>query len=191
MGDLGMHVVHIPARCGWQMGDVSAQLSNIVKERPDGNGNMVTCETWDNATILARATTPTTPTASFPITLHTKRIAPGEMNSWFITVAGTQASMHFSTKYPRTLQRMDYSGGEQAWQHIDLGYASAYPTITGGIFEFGFPDSMLQMWAAFCDEVAHGQSGMKQPFYCVTPAEAAVSHQLFTAALKVSAPGAA
>lgn len=182
MGDLGMHVVHIPARFGWQLGNVSAQLSNIVRERPDGKGNMVACETWDNATILARATTPD---ASFPITLHTKRIAPGEMNTWFITVEGTKASMHFSTKYPRTLKRMDYTGGEQAWQHIDVGYVSAYAAITGGIFEFGFPDSMLQMWAAFCDEVAHGQSGMKQPFYCVTPAEATVSHDLFTAALKV------
>jgi len=182
MGDLGMHVVHIPARCGWQLSDIAAQLSNIVRERPDANGNMVACETWDNATILARATTST---SSFPITLHTKRIAPGQMNTWFITVEGTKASMHFSTKYPRTLQRMDYTGGEQAWQHIDVGYASAYPAITGGIFEFGFPDSMLQMWAAFCDEVAHGQSGMKQPFYCVTPAEATVSHQLFSAALAV------
>jgi hypothetical protein len=26
---------------------------------------------------------------------------------------------------------------------------------------------------------------MKQPFYCVTPEEAAISHQLFTAALNV------
>jgi len=190
MGDLGMHVVHIPARCGWQFSDISAQLSNIVRERPDGKGNMVPCETWDNATLLARATTSdttsdTTSKTSFPITLHTKRIAPGEMNTWFITVHGTKTSMHFSTKYPRTLKRLDYTGGEQAWQHIDVGYASAYPAITGGIFEFGFPDSMLQMWAAFCDEVAFGQSGMQQPFYCVTPAEAAISHQLFTAALTV------
>jgi predicted dehydrogenase len=182
MGYLGMHVVHIPARCGWQFSSISAQLSNIVRERPDAKGNMVACETWDNATILARATTSST---SFPITLHTKRIAPGEMNTWFITVHGTKTSMHFSTKYPRTLKRMDYSGGEQAWQHIDVGYASAYPAITGGIFEFGFPDSMLQMWAAFCDEVAHGKRAMKQPFYCVTPEEAAISHQLFTAALNV------
>ena len=33
---------------------------------------------------------------------------------------------------------------------LDLGYTSAYPTITGGIFEFGMPDALLQMWAGCC-----------------------------------------
>ena len=93
--------------------------------------------------------------------------------------------MAFSTKYPRTLQVMEYKpGGVQAWQHIDLGYQSAYPTITGAIFEFGFTDSILQMWAAFCDELVHGRTGMHQPFYCVTPEEAHQSHLIFTEALR-------
>ena len=39
----------------------------------------------------------------------------------------------------------------------DLGFQSAYPTITGAIFEFGFPDAIQQMWAAFLDELAHGR----------------------------------
>jgi hypothetical protein len=39
------------------------------------------------------------------------------------------------------------------------------------------------MWAAFCDELAHGREDMKQPFYCATPEEVAASHDLFTAAL--------
>src|SRR2546429_7380587 len=78
---------------------------------------------------------------------------------------------------------MEYQpGGVQAWQHIDLGYQSAYPTITGGIFEFGFSDSILQMWAAFCDELAHSDS-MRQPFYCVTPEETEQSHRILDAAL--------
>ena len=65
---------------------------------------------------------------------------------------------------------------------------SAYPVITGSIFEFGFPDAILQMWAAFCDELLNGP-GMKQPFYCVTPEEAAESHRLFTAALESQRTG--
>ena len=93
--------------------------------------------------------------ARFPITFHTKRIAPGESNTWLIRVLGMKRSMAFSSKYPKTLQVMEYQpGGVQAWQHIDLGYQSAYPTITGGIFEFGFTDSILQMWAAFCGKYA-------------------------------------
>ncbi len=40
------------------------------------------------------------------------------------------------------------------------------------------------MWAAFLDELAHGRDGMRQPFYCATPEEAAATHRLFTAALR-------
>ena len=46
------------------------------------------------------------------------------------------------------------------------------------------------MWAAFCDELAHGRDGMRQPFYCATPEEAAASHRLFTAALRSNDEGA-
>lgn len=182
MGDLGMHVLHIPLRFGWKPHNLSAQLSNIVTERPDGKGGKVPCETWDNATILTEVKTED---YRFPMLLHTKRLGPGETNTWYLKLHGTRHSMEFSTKYPKTLKLLEYTPDKpQAWQHIDLGYESAYPAITGGIFEFGFPDAILQMWAAFCDELANGRDGMKQPFYCVTPEEAAQSHEIFTAALE-------
>jgi predicted dehydrogenase len=190
MGDLGMHALHVPLRFGWFPRRVEAQLTKIVKERPDGKGGLAPCRTWDNATIFGEVETPAG--HCFPITVHTKRIAPGETNTWFLKVIGTKRSMAFSTKYPRTLQVMDYQpGGIQAWQHIDLGYQSAYPTITGAIFEFGFTDTILQMWAAFCDELAHGRTGMQQPFYCVTPEEAHQSHLIFTEALRSRAASGA
>ncbi len=180
MGDLGMHVLHVPLRAGWYPRNVRALLSKIVKERPDGQGNRVPCETWDNAVLLCEVQTQE---QHFPMTLETKRIAPGESNTWYIRILGTAFSAEFSTKYPRTLRTLPYTpGGSQAWQVQDLGSQSAYPSITGGIFEFGFSDSVLQMWAAFCDELAHPDA-MRQPFYCVTPEETAQSHQLFTASL--------
>src|SRR5690606_20441216 len=184
MGDLGMHVLHVPLRAGWVPERVSAQLSNIVTERPDGRGGTAACETWDNATILGRAGG----YEGFPMILHTKRIAPGETNTWYLKVHGTERSMEYSTKNPKTLRVLEYSpGARQAWQALDLGYESAYPAITGGIFEFGFPDAILQMWAAFCDELAHGRDGMRQPFTCATPEEAAESHRIFTQALEYQA----
>jgi hypothetical protein len=73
------------------------------------------------------------------------------------------------------------SGGEQAWQTVDLGYETLYPTITGGIFEFGFTDSILQMWAAFCHQLAHGRDAAR--FTCATPEETAQHHRVLTAAL--------
>jgi hypothetical protein len=42
---------------------------------------------------------------------------------------------------------------------------------------------MLQMWAAFCDELANGRGKMAQPFYCATPDEAHDHHRVLTAAL--------
>lgn len=46
------------------------------------------------------------------------------------------------------------------------------------------------MWAAFCDELAHGRRGMRQPFHCATPEEAAQSHAIFDAALRSQKTGA-
>src|SRR5260370_7958551 len=115
--------------------------------------------------------------------LETKRMAPGEINTWYLRVLGTAFSAEFSTKYPKTLHNLAYTpGGAQAWQSQDLGYTSAYPPITGGIFEFGFSDAILQMWAAFCDELAH-PAGMPQPFSCVTPHEPAPTPPILPAAL--------
>ena len=178
MGDLGFHTVHIPFRLGWMPRDVRAVLSNIVTERPDGKGNLVPCETWDNAHLLSSVEHDG---YEFPLGLSMKRIAPGEQNTWFIKIVGTALSAEFSTKRPKTLRTMPYSSGEaQAWHELDIGYETAYPTITGNIFEFGLGDSILQMWAAFCDEVA----GNTPRFQCATALEAAKSHKLFTAALE-------
>jgi len=182
MGDLGMHVMHLPLRLGWRPALVRAQLTKIVRERPDGQGNMVQCETWDNASLTCDVHAPE---GDFPMTISTKRIAPGHQSSWFFRVYGTAYSAEFSTKSPKQIRYLPYiAGGEQAWREVDVPFKSAYPTITGEIFEFGFTDAILQMWAAFCDELAHGREGMQQGFHCVTPEEAGVSHDLFTAALR-------
>lgn len=180
MGDLGMHVVHLPIRFGWMPKSVRALLSNIISERPNNKGEMVPCETWDNAVLACEVETSN---QSFPMILSMKRIAPGHANTWFLRITGTQLSAEFSTKYPKQVSYLPYdSSGSQAWRVEDAPYKSAYDTITGSIFEFGFSDSILQMWAAFCDEIVNREN-MKQPFYCATPKEAQLSHQLFTAAL--------
>ena len=182
MGDLGIHAVHLPLRLGWRPALVRAQLTKIVQERPDGQGNMVPCDTWDNASLACDVHAPE---GDFPMMISTKRIAPGHQSSWFLRVYGTAYSAEFTTKLPKQIRYLSYTaGGEQAWREVDVPFKSAYPTITGEIFEFGFTDAILQMWAAFCDELAHGREGMRQGFYCVTPEEAGASHDLFTAALR-------
>ncbi len=89
----------------------------------------------------------------------------------------------YSTKEPKTLWIFERQK-EQIWQRIDLGFQTPFPTITGGIFEPGFPDCFLQMWAAYAAERA---GELKDRFSCVTPDEAVLSHELFAAALKSQA----
>jgi predicted dehydrogenase len=182
MGDLGMHALHLPLRAGWLPANVRAILSDVFPVRPDGAGGTEPCDTWDNAVLLCEVKKDG---YAFPLRVETKRIAPGETNTWSIEIDGTRGSIAYTTKLPKTLRFMDYEPGEpQTWQVLDLGSQSAYPTITGAIFEFGFSDSILQMWAAYLDELAHGNAAMQQPFHCATPDEATQTHRVFTAALQ-------
>ncbi len=183
MGDLGMHPCHVPFRAGWFPKTVRAVLSNIMKQRPDKDGNIVPCETWDNATLLCDAIDGNTG-EPFPLTIKTQRIAPGETDTWYFEVKGTKGCARWSAKNPRRLEMLEYTGGSlQAWQQIDMGWTPAFGGITGGIFEFGFSDAIQQLWAAFLYELTEGKP--KSRFAgCVTPEEVAYSHRLFTAALK-------
>ena len=177
MGDLGMHVVHIPFRLGWRPVRVYAQLQKIYAERPDGRGGMAACDTWDNAVLHTETLVEG---GEAIMRLEMKRMAPGEANTWFIEALGTEGGIKFSTKEPKSLWLFE-RGQEQAWKRIDLGHQMSFPVITGGIFEAGFPDCFLQMWAAYAAERAGQIAGR---FSCVTPDEAVLSHQLFSAALE-------
>ncbi|MCC6579861.1 MAG: Gfo/Idh/MocA family oxidoreductase [Phycisphaeraceae bacterium] len=183
LGDLGMHACHVPFRAGWRPRNVRAVLSDIVKTRPDGKGGMAPCKTWDNGILLCEMEDPATEQI-FPWTFKSFRIAPGEKNTWYVRVYGTKTSVRFTTKNPKLLEIMVYKQGEeQVWQQIDMGMDTAFASITGGIFEFGFSDAVQQMWAGFLYELHHGKP--ITPFAgCVKLEEAAMSHRLFTAALK-------
>jgi predicted dehydrogenase len=187
MGDLGLHALHIPLRLGWMPRNVRAILSNIVTERPDAQGGMVPCDTWDNAVLMGEADAGDGP---FPITFRTYRMAPGETNTWYLNVTGTAGSARFSTRDPKSFWSMTYDASKpQVWSEESLGYTAPYASITGGIFEFGFPDAILQMWAAFCDELSNGRAGMRQPFHCATVDETVAHHRVLHGALQSHTEG--
>jgi len=178
MGDLGMHVLHVPLRLGWKPNLVYAQLQKIITERPDGKGGMAQCDTWNNATLNTEAFIDGN---NVPMTLEMKRIAPGETNTWYIEVLGTKGGVKYSTKETKTLWTFT-AEHEQLWQRSDLGFKGIpFPTITGGIFEPGFADCFMQMLAAY---IAEREGFLNNRFGCVTPQEAVDSHALFDAALK-------
>jgi predicted dehydrogenase len=182
MGDLGMHVCHVPFRAGWMPTSVRAVLSKIFDQRPDGKGGAAVCDTPDNATLLC--TTSDGEGNAFPWTLKTFRIAPGERNTWYIEILGTAASARWSTREPKMLEVLHYTpGGEQNWLRVQVPFDPPFKTITGANFEFGFGDCFLQMVAAFVHELASGKP-IKKFVGCVTPQETALSHKLFTAALQ-------
>ncbi len=176
MGDLGLHVAHVPLRLGWRPASLYAQLQKVIPRRPDGKGGMADCDTWDNAALH---TTVTLGDYAVPMTMEMKRMAPTETNTWYLEAMGTDRGARFSTKEPKTLwtYRRDK---EQVWEKTDLGFAMPFPTITGAIFEPGFPDILQQMWAAFLAERA-GQLGDR--FGCATADEAVASHEIWRAAL--------
>ena len=177
MGDLGIHTQHIPFHVGWRPRNVYAVLSDIAKERPDGNGNMVPCKTWDNAVLVCDTVDKNGD--NFPMFLETKRMSPGSTNEWFIEVYGLEASAKFNSNDPNAFVYTQTVGKEQAWCRLDIGYKPQFKAVTGGIFEFGFTDSILQMWCAFMKEVC----GEAVEFGCFTPEETRLSHKLLTAAL--------
>jgi predicted dehydrogenase len=176
MGDLGLHVAHVPLRLGWKPRSLYAHLQKIYTTRPDGRGGTAPCDTWDNAILHATTDIGGHP---IPLTLEMKRMAPGETNTWYLDILGTDRGARFSTKEPKTLwtYRRDQ---EQWWEKTDLGFGTPFKTITGGIFEPGFPDILMQMWAAYLAE-RDGQLGDR--FGCATPDEAVASHEIWAAAL--------
>lgn len=176
MGDLGLHVAHVPFRLGWRPASLYAQLQKIITRRPDGNGGYAACDTWDNAILHG---TVKVNDYTVPMTMEMKRMAPTETNTWYIEVLGTDRGARYSTKEPKTLWTY-HRDKEQCWTKTDLGFVSVFPTISGAIFEPGFPDILQQMWAAFIAERA-GLLG--QRFGCATVDEAVASHELWRAAL--------
>jgi predicted dehydrogenase len=180
MGDLGFHVHHIPLRVGWRPVSVYAALQNIAKIRPGADGDIVPCETWDNATLLCKAVD--AGGEEFVMSFETKRMAPGQTNTWFVEVYGTEGSARFSTHDPRAFYQLESSGREQGWTRTDIGADFYFPSITGGIFETGFSDAFQQMIAGYLWEFGEGSE--ENPFPNGSMAETAMSHQILTAALE-------
>jgi predicted dehydrogenase len=182
LNDLGMHTWHVPLRLGWVPERLLGVMQDIVTERPGPDGDLVPCDTWDNAVIHSWTSHEGAP---FPLTTETKRIAPGEKNTWEFEAVGMTGGVRFSTKNPKEVQVFSVIdvpgiGREQSWQRIDSGSQSVWPTVTGPNFEAGFSDAILQMWAAFLAERA-GELGDR--FGAARPEEAAFTHRIFAAAV--------
>lgn len=178
LGDLGIHTQHVPFRLGFVPKRVCAQFSDLVKERPDGKGGTVPCDTFDNATLFCTAEN--AHGDEIPMVLSTKRMSPGSTNRWFFEIDGMDCSAKFSTDDANAFHYTSSWGKEQSWNRVVIGYKPMVPSITGPIFEFGFTDAMQQQIAAFVLEYL----GQEVPFGLFTPEETALSHKLCTAALR-------
>ena len=169
-------------RLGWTPEKVVGILQDIVTERPGPDGTPQPCDTWDNAVIHSWARHDGAP---FPLTTETKRIAPGQKNTWEFEAIGMDGGVRFSTKNPKAvevfgIQQFAALGREQVWQQLDSGSQSVWPTVTGPNFEFGFSDSILQMWAVYLAE-RHGS--LDGRFGAARPDEAALTHDIYAAAI--------
>jgi predicted dehydrogenase len=184
MNDLGMHAWHVPLRLGWAPQRLTAHLQNLVPTRPGPGGVPVVCDTWENAAIHGDLD------GVASIDVRVDRIAPGNKNTWYLEVLGLLGGARFSTADPK---RVEYfatidapTGREQSWQITQAGSQSVWPTVTGGIFETGFSDAILQMWAAF---LAERVGALGDRFGCATPEEALTAHRIADAASTSFATG--
>ena len=122
------------------------------------------------------------------MTLETKRMEPGADQP--VVPEGT-GHVRLGMLYLRGPQRVPVPArrGEDAAlvPRVRGLPAAVSKTITGDIFEFGFSDSILQMWAAFMAEL----DGRTLSFGCVKPEQTRLSHALLTAALRSHAEGRA
>ena len=184
LNDLGMHACHVPLRLGWKPKSLFAQLQKGYPVRPDGKGGTTACDTWDNAMLH---TWFDHDGADVPMRLEMKRLAPGATNTWFLEILGTDGGVRFSTAEPKTLHVFE-RGKEQWWKRTELGFGTGFKTVTGGIFEPGFPDVIQQMWAAYLEE---REGNLGDRFGCATPEEALASHEIFAAALESQRQGQA
>ena len=182
LNDLGMHACHLPLRLGWKPKRLFAQLQKGVSQRPDGKGDVAICDTWDNALLH---TWVQVGEQEVPLRLEMKRLSPGSTNTWFIEILGTEGGVRFSTAEPKTLWVFE-RGKEQWWKKTELGFSTQFKTVTGGIFEPGFPDVIQQMWAAYLME---RENMLGERFGCATPAEAVATHEIFSAALESQRSG--
>jgi hypothetical protein len=160
-------------------------LLPVFRQEPDGTVSFI-----DEFGATLRKAKDTKSGRTFPLTIKTHRIAPGNKNNWYLEIWGTKACARWTSSEINTLWTLEYKGGQQAWQRIEMSHDVAYKSITGGIFQMGFSDSILQMWAAFCYELVHRKTSKKFAG-CVTPGETTLSHSLFTAALASYATGQA
>ena len=184
MGDLGMHVAHVPLRLGFLPATVYALLDNVVTERQGPEG-LVPCDTWDNALLALRVPQGD---RKFSMLWETRRIAPGNMNTWIFEAVGMDGGVRFSTRNPAVFHRFALRDGQQIWEELQPGNVSVWPMVSGAIFEFGFADALLQMWAAY---LAERVGALGDKFGCATPLEAWQSHRIFAAALESDSSGSA
>lgn len=185
MGDLAPHSLLLPLRAGVVPDTVYSILSNIITQRPNRAGDKVPCDTWDNALLLMNAHMEGE-NYSFPMELEVARIAPGSPNDWYIEVYGSEASIRYSISDTNNIYCAERRGGSQNWMKLEIGYQPAYPTITAGLAAFGFCDALLQMWAAYLDELTGGSARER----CMTPDEALLCHRVLDGALRANADGA-
>ena len=90
--------------CAWAgcLSGCSPCCRTSVPSRPGPDGNLVPCDTIENATLLCTATDRSHGRGeTFPLHLTTKRIDPGQKNSWLLRVLGMNGGVEFCTDTPR------------------------------------------------------------------------------------------
>jgi len=152
-----LHVAALPFRAGWFPKNVGRFSPTLSRHVPTTRATGCRAASWDNATLLCEVIDPASG-EPFPMMIKTQRIARARRTRGNLEVYGTRASARYSTRDPKPLEFLDYTGGEQIWARSKPATRRHFKTITGGIFEFGFTDAILQMLGRIPHELVHGKT---------------------------------
>ena len=113
--------------------DLARRLAPEPRPRAAGrSGGLAICDTVDNATLFCTS-------GAGPLTVETKRIAPGNMNTWRFFAVGMDGGIEFSTRAPKTVRRFRVDEGAQVWERLETAANRPSPPSPGPSSSSGSP----------------------------------------------------
>ena len=120
--------------------------------------------------------------SALPHAADAKHIAPGETNTWFIRIHGTELSVEFHHQVPEDTSHLTFHAGKprESWEVLDLATRRLMPPIT-----VASSSSASRTASSRCTRrsaAAHGHDRMRrQPL--VPAQETHMHHRVLTATL--------
>ena len=125
LGDLGMHVCHLPFRPAGGRGTCGRSSARSSPSGPTAEAAERLAPPGTTPPCSARPTIRLA--AIVPLDAEDVTDRPGPEEQLALEILGTRASARWSRRRGRPLEVLEYSGGEQVWGQVQMGYETPFP----------------------------------------------------------------